>query len=746
MGTTEKGKSARPLLKALTFLIMSMLLVALLVLALIRQGHQSWKTYQEAYRTTQAHKLTVSLKGTLPEAEILDRVATVTHSPLRVKELRPIITGKVERCLTCHDGLEEAGPSHPVEAFGCIVCHGGEGIGVTVAIAHQGLIGGRNPSDLSVANQTCGRPGGQCHAERKLEAQNSVDRVRTGIMATMSGVIASLRYAWAAQASDEARYASVGVKNARPKPGSLAELFTIPQMGPIEGKNPADPLGQALASSGELADDQWRKLCAPCHLWNRRENGPSAHSSGCAACHALYSSKATYEGSDPTLPQDKPGYPRHHQLTTAIPVDQCLRCHNRSGRIGLSYTGLEEADGYGTPYREGRPNLEVLSGDRDVRHLVPDIHFERGLACIDCHSGKDVMGDGNIYSHMRHQVEIRCIDCHGSFGQPPPTKILSADDEEALWRARALRLPDLQGREVGLTQRGTAILNLRKENGKMILRSKLDQKDHPCPTISNITDKYHCIPGHGVDRMECSACHSRWAPQCYGCHDYRRRGEDAMDSMLRVKTDGLWQETRDYYRFDKPTLGINSRLRVSVVVPGCQVVFTELDPGGKALAGSDKRVFLGPGIGHGIVSTPISPHTTRTEVRSCQECHADPKTLGIGQGLFKAGERWGENTFVPLLKPDINPLGFAWESLIDPKGQPLASSTHVGARPFSAEELKRILKVAPCLPCHGRYDDPIWANPADAFERAKLPTHQQKVARRLDGTGNEDSGKPKTID
>jgi hypothetical protein len=733
MGTPAKSKPDPPLLKALAFLIMAMLLVVLLFLALVRQDRQPWKSYQEAHRLNQAQKLAESLKGKLPEAEVRDRCKTITQAPFRVKELRPIITGKEERCLTCHDGLEEVSPSHPVEEFGCVICHGGQGIGVTVAVAHQGLSGGRNPSDLSVASQTCGGAGGQCHAGRRLAAQNEVTRVRCGVMATMSGVIASLRYSWAAQTSDEARYASVGVKNAAPPPGTLAELLTLPQMGPISGNNPAGPGGLVPASSGELAADHWRKLCASCHLWNKKESGPSAHSSGCAACHALYNPKATYEGADPTLPRGQPGYSSLHRLTTAIPVSQCLRCHNRSGRLGISYTGLEEADGYGTPYRQGRPNLEVLSGGRDVRHLVPDIHFERGMACIDCHSGKEVMGDGNIYSHMRQQVEIRCNDCHGSFGRPPRTKVLGAEDEEALWRARALGLGDLRGREVGITRRGTAILNLRKENGKMILSSKLDRKDHLCSTIT--ADPDHAIPGHGADRMECSACHSRWAPQCYGCHDYRHRGEIALDHQTGVKTEGLWQETRDYYRFDKPTLGIDSRQRVSITVPGCQVVYTELAPDGTVLAGNDKRVFRGAGIGHGIVSTPISPHTTRPEVRSCQECHADPKTLGIGQGLFQAGKRWKENTFVSLVKPDINPLGFAWESLADPQGRPLASTTHVGARPFNAEELKRILEVAPCLPCHGRYDDPIWSNPAAAFARAKLPYHQRQVGRWLDGTG-----------
>jgi hypothetical protein len=304
-------------------------------------------------------------------------------------------------------------------------------------------------------------------------------------------------------------------------------------------------------------------------------------------------------------------------------------------------------------------------------------------------------------------------------------------------------MPDMQGREVGVTQRGTAILNLRQENGKMILHGKLDQKDHPCPTISDPNDKYHRIAGHGVERLECAACHSRWAPQCYGCHDYRRRGAQAMDGRLGVKTEGLWQETRDYYRYDKPTLGLNARQRVSVVMPGCQVVFTELDPDGKVVAGSDKKVFTGPGFGHGIVWTPISPHTTRTEVRSCQECHADPKTLGIGQGLFQAGKNWPENTFMPLLQPQVNPLGFAWESLVDPQGRPLAASTHVGARPFNETELRRILKVAPCLPCHDRYDDPIWANPAAAFEKARGPAHQHRVARWLARNEHENSAAPK---
>jgi len=48
---------------------------------------------------------------------------------------------------------------------------------------------------------------------------------------------------------------------------------------------------------------------------------------------------------------------------------------------------------------------------------LKDIHFEKGLHCIDCHTQQDMHGDGNIYSQMRDAIEIRCSDCHGTISQ-----------------------------------------------------------------------------------------------------------------------------------------------------------------------------------------------------------------------------------------------------------------------------------------------------------------------------------------
>ena len=43
--------------------------------------------------------------------------------------ITPTLTGQAEYCLTCHADLPEISQSHPVETFGCVLCHGGEATG-----------------------------------------------------------------------------------------------------------------------------------------------------------------------------------------------------------------------------------------------------------------------------------------------------------------------------------------------------------------------------------------------------------------------------------------------------------------------------------------------------------------------------------------------------------------------------------------------------------------------------------------
>ena len=49
-----------------------------------------------------------------------------------------------------------------------------------------------------------------------------------------------------------------------------------------------------------------------------------------------------------------------------------------------------------------------------VLNLVPDIHFEKKMGCVDCHTAQETMGDGKIYGRMKDQlksgVKIATVD------------------------------------------------------------------------------------------------------------------------------------------------------------------------------------------------------------------------------------------------------------------------------------------------------------------------------------------------
>ncbi|MBU1741648.1 MAG: hypothetical protein KKC37_08895, partial [Proteobacteria bacterium] len=645
------------------------------------------------------------------------------------------LTNKPERCLTCHYGLEQISDAHPVEAFGCVICHGGNRLGLTPERAHQGLLGGRNPSDFRVINLTCGRTG--CHRGRKHAYQNVVDRSRRSLMATMAGVILGLRLSWGAQPDARARYASVGVADPTPDDRRPAHTYGFLATIPVYSARGlprhrgrlrlVDKGGRQLTVSGRVADDQWRKFCARCHLNNERRTGPSAHAAGCAACHVLRAKDNRYHGHDPMIDRRTQGHGAMHRLTTAVPSTQCLRCHNRSGRIGLAYMGRFDADGYGTPFQRGTMNFQRLSDGRYYLNLAPDVHHQQGMHCIDCHTSEDLMGDGRIYGRMRRAVKIRCQTCHGGYQLRPRLGV--AEDREFRWKVSSLKSMKLEpGDRPVLDNGGKPLSNVFQRGKKIVLVSKVTGKVHP---VTVITGKrgLHAIRGHAEDNLECFACHARWAAQCYGCHPVRRQGQKMPDSMTGRRYDGRWSEVRDYYRFRDPPLGRNARGKVSPFMPGCQVLFTHLDARGRPIR--RHHLFRGPVFRNGAVSTPINPHTTSTSVRSCAGCHLSPKALGLGQGFLSLGRRWSENRFLPLVDPGKsgNPLGFAWESLVTATGRTLMGTTHPRARPLNAAELRRMLRVGSCLPCHDRYDDPIYKNWPKSLDLAGTEKHRQLIQK-----------------
>jgi mono/diheme cytochrome c family protein len=107
-----------------------MILVVLLATAWVRETfYPDWKAYQKEYRR-------------LAMEQVRDENVTVEKST-RIHEVSPTGLNRTDRCITCHLGIENTSMSeapqphrshsgkhlqyHPVEKFGCTVCHGGQG-------------------------------------------------------------------------------------------------------------------------------------------------------------------------------------------------------------------------------------------------------------------------------------------------------------------------------------------------------------------------------------------------------------------------------------------------------------------------------------------------------------------------------------------------------------------------------------------------------------------------------------------
>lgn len=724
--TAKESKDTDPrrrLAWAAAYLVAAVVLAGAMGLVWWHEQHRPWQAEVAALNRLKAARLAERLTAAgMPAERARARAAALAGREPELIEIVPSATGRVERCLTCHEGIESIGSSHPPEAIGCVACHGGQGAGLTKKAAHRGLLG-RNPSRLATVGASCGGRGalaGRCHAGRELPAADMVYRVPRTIMATMTGVITSLRVSWLAQPDFGARLAARAVDD--PRRPSPPPAGTVPALLAVPGGPPP------VMDFAHLADEHWRKFCARCHLNAQRPSGLSAHGAGCAACHGRRVPDGRYHGQDLCIDPDQPGHAFDHRLSPAPDEDNCRRCHNRSGRLGLNFRGEMEQGRGATPWPDANPRY-TLSGGRGVRRLLPDVHAQKGMSCIDCHTPFEIMGDGRLYGRMRHATEIRCETCHGGPDGPPA---YGPPDPAARYQATygpLKKAPKLTASaRLAISAKGRPLPNLRAgDKGlTLFLRSKPGQS-LVCPRID--ADPRHNLPGHR--RLACQACHSRWTPQCYGCHDYRRQKGAMWDFAAGRPTPGSWEETRDLYRFLGSVLGVDGRGQVRPFVPGCQVALTVQDKSGRP-AGGALRVAKGGAAGGGLVMTPISPHTTRTEVRPCEDCHQRGRALGLGGGPAPLNRPAG------IALSDLSALGRRadWDAMTDGAGNALMDSTHEGARPLNRDELAKVLRFGACLPCHRRPSDPVLADPARAYARIAPggdlhARHQQDVERAL---------------
>ena len=550
-----------------------------------------------------------------------------------------------ESCLVCHNNTKGYSKYHNPELIGCSSCHLGNVSSANKEIAHEGMI--LIPGNLSDASRTCG----VCHP-------NELRKIENSLMTTNSGLIAVDKF----------------IFGEADTPNNHYHIQLIEQ---------------------SPAEKHVRDLCANCHLGMEKEVfGPITELSrggGCNACHLNYSEKARSD-LDNYLKSDKEKLPAEHPSTDIFITDEhCFGCHSRSSRISTNYMGymetlMEEED------TQGISGYKTFKDKRIYKHLEADIHFEKGLLCIDCHSSHEVMGTGELITHAEDAVTLSCKDCH--YKETPNTVVYDSLDLES----------QLVFTHRGYIHHDKEMLTVQKdghplvhtflgEDGKAYLIGKKDGKIHSIKPqgATCLKDKVH-------DNVSCSSCHSAWTSRCIGCHNQYDAAEPrAFDLLDRVYGVGQWKEYVSDFSAGLPTLGvreIDGEFHIEPAVPG---MIMTIDKGSYAGKQSGEDVSF-----HRLYA-PNAPHTTKSTSRDCKSCHSNPEALGYGKGDLVYDTKNNRGTWEFRAAFELNPYDSlpqdAWIPFLGiPKSEQF--STRSNFRPFTIEEQKKMLTVGACLECH----------------------------------------------
>jgi len=599
-----------------------------------------------------------------------------------------------------------------------------------------------NPGDFRVAHYSCGGGSGKagefagCHS-------NVVERTPRSTMAHTSGEITVARYRAGITDDPSGEFGAVSVLDPDPDPEIACAVEQLAPFNPPPiDPNSTDP---ATAPTVANAQDQYMvKSCFRCHLSDFGENRFPAdfRSSGCSACHMVYADDGLSRSLDPWVNKQTVPHPITHQLTTAPPVDQCVHCHYRGGRIGISFQGYRESSGPGL----NPPNIDVLGlglHGHDANYYITDedttngwdetpvdVHFAAGMTCSDCHTTLDVHGDGHLHSDTQCAVQSECTDCHGSvheYAQPDPTRN-----------------------------------NLEWVDGTLFLRTKITDellevvqtKDVVTPGnahYSAIADYAMGVNENGfshTDTMECYTCHAGWMPSCYGCHvemdlseekKYHttgalvagkptgsRRWIQLNDLVLMRNTDGMLAPSMPSERFFMTLTGVDEEASQAAGETVKKTFFeskprTFTFPDGRTIAGFGQRTF--------------NPHTTRrrSQFMACDRCHTigDPAaptnaalldiTFGFGSKRFMQ-EACDVTNEDDSCDPATDFTSYPLDAIQTKEGKPLVVVGHphpVESRPLTLDEIDRMRKVI--VPDTPPYKTTI---PSDATTDPDWPKNQ----------------------
>jgi hypothetical protein len=266
---------------------------------------------------------------------------------------------------------------------------------------------------------------------------------------------------------------------------------------------------------------------------------------------------------------------------------------------------------YRTPWREGTVPEPIYLMDH--HSLKPDIHFQKGLICVDCHDQGDVMGRGPLSIHQGEAVGVRCEHCH----RP----------------------------KQGVKEKNLPLESKTKRKSFMDKQGRL----HDLPFWNQ------SIPAHGIQemrRLHCTGCHSSWGFYDYGMSlmkddrkdlsqwsSWRLQGDESVYNLfdfwgrfLSSKSESdVWFQGWGFRRWENLTLGVDEYNRIVPFRPHYQYMISFVDRDGRVILDSvipERGNDSGPGWAY----MPFRPHTVQKRGRSCEDCHG--QSMAVGKGLW----------------------------------------------------------------------------------------------------------------
>ena len=170
------------------FYIFNFLILALFVIAVVKDNSREWKDYQEEYRRLEVARLQEAADKAPDEAAKSAAIVAVKlkkREPIAIKQIMANALGRADRCITCHSGFDplsnptmvtpyEKAPykapevpehkAHNLTKMACTSCHMGQGLATTVEDAHGEVAHWEEPMLKGVYIQaSCVR----CHGDYK---------------------------------------------------------------------------------------------------------------------------------------------------------------------------------------------------------------------------------------------------------------------------------------------------------------------------------------------------------------------------------------------------------------------------------------------------------------------------------------------------------------------------------------------------------------------------------------------------